>query len=870
VEALLTASSPSLLKIRLTIAAQLLDHYVKPCEDLVLLVRWSGLIATIISTWPQVESDRDIFKRLSTVQTFLILHLTEFLRRRLQQKKVKKSIEFQFKELINQLGIVANFLDQSEVQANLLIFDSLVLLAKAMDANVDELNPSLFISQYIDRLYNGNKKGVNKNYDLRKKAICQILYSDQEKEPVFTPLEKSYVERWLQTKSCFQSEDHIQDFFGQIDAVNKSNQTEAVKTQENRLFSSADFDLMLTSEEKNYIGIVGRDVAEELLRTQQPLSYMHVLKERAVQKIYLGFLRYFYPELDAEQKDLLQKTKPIVSTDPSDKRKCIVEFRQAFSRAHFFAKRQGVEFEWLIWLQETVLRSIVSTRDQVGLALVTEILSTSIEFTPKQLFSWTTKSRPHRWLDDALVNSIMNVIDQLDRKPSATNAGSLDQLRLLKTDLQSCLKTHQQNGRAVLNIFLRKLEHESRLNPTSNPPIDLSFLTGIVADLKVLQRIDDIGRFRETPLRKWARLIQHARLADAWPSSLTDQLTTILDRRLGHDKTDRFLQRFHSKYGLSENTSSSGRSPEKILQDMLRNLSKYPWIVDKFFTLANEENVFDDHLWKFIQNRELIENEKKTDSKADLDPKQLTDVMKNDEGSCAIVGSLQQKLIDQMMKIRRLALEERKSWDDKKIKEWIENQKKDSKSKRMDPVDFLSVAFRAVQLKEKYGLRDAQLLAVLIFISPTTDDGPQFQRRMAQISTGEGKTLITALLVVYHVLDNWSNGRRFVDIITSSSVLAEANATEMKWFFDMFGIVVTNNCDAECSEDENKRRLRYNSDVIYGDLSSFQRDILLSNFFSERKITNGRIASAVVVDEVCNVPFCHFNECQVYSKVLFF
>ncbi|EFX80511.1 hypothetical protein DAPPUDRAFT_51340, partial [Daphnia pulex] len=121
---------------------------------------------------------------------------------------------------------------------------------------------------------------------------------------------------------------------------------------------------------------------------------------------------------------------------------------------------------------------------------------------------------------------------------------------------------------------------------------------------------------------------------------------------------------------------------------------------------------------------------------------------------------------------------------------------------------------------------------------------------MAQISTGEGKTLITAVFVVYHVLDNWSNGRRFVDIITSSSVLAEANVTEMKWFFDLFGIVVANNCDAECSEDENKRRLRYNSDVIYGDLSSFQRDILLSNFFSERKITNGRIASAVVVDEV--------------------
>jgi preprotein translocase subunit SecA len=120
---------------------------------------------------------------------------------------------------------------------------------------------------------------------------------------------------------------------------------------------------------------------------------------------------------------------------------------------------------------------------------------------------------------------------------------------------------------------------------------------------------------------------------------------------------------------------------------------------------------------------------------------------------------------------------------------------------------------------------------------------------MAQISTGEGKTLITALLVVYHVLDNWSNGRRFVDIITSSSVLAEANVKEMQWFFDLFGIVVANNCDAACTEDESLRCKRYNSDVIYGDMSSFQRDILLSNFFSERKITGGRKTGAIVVDE---------------------
>jgi hypothetical protein len=462
-------------------------------------------------------------------------------------------------------------------------------------------------------------------------------------------------------------------------------------------------------------------------------------------------------------------------------------------------------------------------------------------------------SRPHRWIDDALVNSIINATAQLKTKPPTRNAAGGDQLDSLKSDLQCCLKSHQQKGRTVLKIFLRKLEQEAKLH-SAGDPIDLLFVTRIVAEIKALQRIDDIGRFQETSLRQWMRLIRHARLADEWPSSLTDQLTTILDRRLGHDKTDRFLQRFNSEFSESLSGDANGRNHEKILDDMLKNLSKYPWIVDQFFALANEEvGEQDDHLWEFIQNRELIEMDKENASKANLEACQIIDMMKNDiSGSSAIVGGLQKqkKLVEQVKEIKLLALEGRKSWDNSKIKKWSENRKKVSKSERLDPVDFLSVAFLAVQLKEKHHLRDAQLLAVLIFVSSANQQsGSQIGRRMAQISTGEGKTLITALLVVYHVLNNWSNGRRFVDIITSSSVLAEENVKEMQWFFDLFGIVVANNCDAACTEDESLRCKRYNSDVIYGDMSSFQRDILLSNFFSERKITGGRKTGAIVVDE---------------------
>nr|CAH0105575.1 unnamed protein product [Daphnia galeata] len=623
-EVLLTSSSHSMLKLRLAVAAQLLDHHMKTSEDVAVLERWSESIATI-SSMSEVQTDKEIFNQLVAVQISLIRHFTAFQQQRLKQKKCKKSIEFNFKEIINQLSIVANFLGQSEVKINHLILGGLMHLAKAMDVIKDELNPSHFLAQYIQHLYSVNKKEAIKMYGLKKQAIIQVLYSNDNKgqqhqdTQVFTTLERAYVERWLQIKSCFQSNDRIVDLYNRIQSVKKG----AEKTKENRLFSSG-FEIF-TREEKRYIVILGRDVAEELLRTQQPLSYMHVLKERVVQKIYQNFLRHFYPEQDTELEDLLlcrkpigesQNTKRIEQMDVNDRRNCIDEFQRAFRRAHFFAKREGVEFEWLIWLQETVLKSIVSTRDRVGLALVTEILSASIEFTPEQLFSWTTMSRPHRWIDDALVNSLMNAIAQF--KPSARNAGD-DQQHSLKSDLQFCLKSHQQNGRTVLNIFLRKLEQEAKLN-SAGDPISLPFLTGIVADLKVLQRIDDIGRFRETSLRQWGRLIRHARLADVWPSSLTDQLTTILDRRLGHDKTDRFLQRFNLRFINSSSGNVDEQNHEKILDDMLKNLSKYPWIVDQFFVLANEEEVRvdDDHLWEFIRNPELIEKEKENASKANL------------------------------------------------------------------------------------------------------------------------------------------------------------------------------------------------------------------------------------------------------------
>jgi hypothetical protein len=99
---------------------------------------------------------------------------------------------------------------------------------------------------------------------------------------------------------------------------------------------------------------------------------------------------------------------------------------------------------------------------------------------------------------------------------------------------------------------------------------------------------------------------------------------------------------------------------------------------------------------------------------------------------------------------------------------------------RLEVDDFLPVACRVIHDKKGYVPRDVQLTAVVAFVS--SDDKQQqagrLPRRMGQISTGEGKTLISALVAIYHALRHW-NVDRHVNIITSYPVLAEANIAEI-------------------------------------------------------------------------------------------
>ena len=111
-----------------------------------------------------------------------------------------------------------------------------------------------------------------------------------------------------------------------------------------------------------------------------------------------------------------------------------------------------------------------------------------------------------------------------------------------------------------------------------------------------------------------------------------------------------------------------------------------------------------------------------------------------------------------------------------------------------------------------FKLKHTQRLAVALLVKSDSNG------LLEQVSTGEGKTIIiVAFCMIKNLIDH------SVDVITSSLVLAERDASANQEYFELFGVSVSLNC----SEDIQKRAEAYKKDIVYGEIGSFQRDILL-------------------------------------------
>lgn len=150
------------------------------------------------------------------------------------------------------------------------------------------------------------------------------------------------------------------------------------------------------------------------------------------------------------------------------------------------------------------------------------------------------------------------------------------------------------------------------------------------------------------------------------------------------------------------------------------------------------------------------------------------------------------------------------------------------------PVIEFNLEEKKLEKKEEFSLRDTQRLALIVFSSSDT------HKCLAEIKTGEGKTLIVTMLATYRAL----LGEK-VDVVTSSSELAKRDADKQQEFYEYFRLTAAHNIVTKYEEIKQA----YRHPILYGDASHYQADLLRERFLKQ-PTREGRHCETVIVDEV--------------------
>lgn len=141
----------------------------------------------------------------------------------------------------------------------------------------------------------------------------------------------------------------------------------------------------------------------------------------------------------------------------------------------------------------------------------------------------------------------------------------------------------------------------------------------------------------------------------------------------------------------------------------------------------------------------------------------------------------------------------------------------------------------SIIVKQVFGYmpRATQLLSCVLLILTKESGG-----RMVEIATGEGKSCIIAMLSAF-----LASSGKYVDIVTSSPVLAKRDQEKWAEFYSQVGITVSNNVD------DDDKKISYQSNIVYGTVSTFASDILTQEFM-KKDVRGDRKTDAVIVDEI--------------------
>ena len=179
------------------------------------------------------------------------------------------------------------------------------------------------------------------------------------------------------------------------------------------------------------------------------------------------------------------------------------------------------------------------------------------------------------------------------------------------------------------------------------------------------------------------------------------------------------------------------------------------------------------------------------------------------------------------------------SLDDAQLKEHFEALKvRVNEGESLDSVLEESFAITREASKRVLGMRhfDVQLIGGMVL-----NDG-----RIAEMKTGEGKTLVATLAVSLNAL-----GGKGVHVVTVNDYLAKRDASEMGVLYEFLGYsvgVIT----AEL-KDDSERLSAYASDIVYGTNNEFGFDYLRDNMKYDLESKVQKHHSYAIIDEVDSI-----------------
>ena len=175
------------------------------------------------------------------------------------------------------------------------------------------------------------------------------------------------------------------------------------------------------------------------------------------------------------------------------------------------------------------------------------------------------------------------------------------------------------------------------------------------------------------------------------------------------------------------------------------------------------------------------------------------------------------------------------SWQQAQVNQWAQKVKK--APNKVSQNEMLAVIQRAAELHHGFLPRPTQLMSILALLNPAQNTG-----RLAQINTGEGKSLILAMVAAYHALQG-----QHVDVVTTSSELAIPEVRKQQPFFNMLCLTVGEN--SSHGKSDAAKAAVYKKDIVYGTAENFQADILRQSIRDNRKF------GVAIVDEVDSLLF---------------